>query len=99
MTEEYKRQTNELFYNVTHRGSKVSEASLTELLAMQKGLEAFIKEKKQKEFEEDVKALREAFEQFQAKYPSASWYVQVEQEGCFEEHDLFDLIDFTEIEP
>ena len=50
MTEEYKRQTNELFYNVTHRGSKVSEASLTELLAMQKGLEAFIKEKKQKEF-------------------------------------------------
>ena len=42
MTEEYKRQTNELFYNVTHRGSKVSEASLTELLAMQKGLEAFL---------------------------------------------------------
>lgn len=60
MTEEYKRQTNELFYNVTHRGSKVSEASLTELLAMQKGLEAFIKEKKQKEFEEDVKELRDS---------------------------------------
>lgn len=99
MTEEYKRQTNELFYNVTHRGSKVSEASLTELLAMQKGLEAFIKEKKQKEFEEDVKELREAFERFKAKYPSADWYVQVEQEGCFEEHDLFDLMDFTEIEP
>ena len=99
MTEEYKRQTNELFYNVTHRGSKVSEASLTELLAMQKGLEAFIKEKKQKEFEEDVKALREAFEQFQAKYPGANWYVQVEQEGRFEEHDLFDLMDFIEIEP
>lgn len=99
MTEEYKRQTNELFYNVTHRGSKVSEASLTELLAMQKGLEAFIKEKKQKEFEEDVKELREAFERFKAKYPSADWYVQVEQEGCFEEHDLFDLMDFSEIEP
>lgn len=99
MTEEYKRQTNELFYNVTHRGSKVSEASLTELLAMQKGLEAFIKEKKQKEFEEDVKELKEAFERFKAKYPSADWYVQVEQEGCFEEHDLFDLMDFTEIEP
>lgn len=99
MTEEYKRQTNELFYNVTHRGSKVSEASLTELLAMQKGLEAFIKEKKQKEFEEDVKELREAFERFKAKYPSADWYVEVEQEGCFEEHDLFDLMDFTEIEP
>lgn len=99
MTEEYKRQTNELFYNITHRGSKVSEASLTELLAMQKGLEAFIKEKKQKEFEEDVKELKEAFERFKAKYPSADWYVQVEQEGCFEEHDLFDLMDFTEIEP
>mgnify|MGYP001774977656 CR=1 FL=1 len=99
MTEEYKRQTNELFYNVTHRGSKVSEASLTELLAMQKGLEAFIKEKKQKEFEADVKELQEAFERFKAKYPSADWYVQVEQEGCFEEHDLFDLMDFTEIEP
>lgn len=99
MTEEYKRQTNELFYNVTHRGSKVSEASLTELLAMHKGLEAFIKEKKQKEFEEDVKELQEAFERFKAKYPSADWYVQVEQEGCFEEHDLFDLMDFTEIEP
>lgn len=63
---------------------------MTELLAMQKGLEAFIKE-----FEADVKALREAFEQFQAKYPDANWYVQVEQE----EHDLFDLMDFTEIEP
>lgn len=99
MTEEYKRQTNELFYNVTHRGSKVSEASLTELLAMQKGLEAFIKEKKQKEFEADVNALREAFEQFKAKYPGANWYVQVEQGGCFEEHDLFDLMDFIEIEP
>lgn len=99
MTEEYKRQTNELFYNVTHRGSKVSEASLTELLAMQKGLEAFIKEKKQKEFEADVKELQEAFERFKTKYPSADWYVQVEQEGCFEEHDLFDLMDFTEIEP
>lgn len=99
MTEEYKRQTNELFYNVTHRGSKVSEASLTELLAMQKGLEAFIKEKKQKEFEEDVKELREAFERFKAKYPSADWYVQVEQGGCVEEHDLFDLMDFIEIEP
>ena len=99
MTDEYKRQTNELFYNVTHRESKESEASLTELLAMQKGLEAFIKEKKRKEFEADVKALREAFEQFQAKYPGATWYVNVEQEGCFEEHDLFDLMDFTEIEP
>ena len=73
MTEEYKRQTNELFYNVTHRGSKVSEASLTELLAMQKGLEAFIKEKKQKEFEADVKALRKTIEDFKSKYPSANW--------------------------
>ena len=99
MTEEYKRQTNELFYNVTHRGSKVSEASLTELLAMQKGLEAFIKEKKQKEFEADVKALRKTIEDFKSKYPSADWIVEVEQEGCLEEHDLFDLMDFSRIEP
>lgn len=99
MTEEYKRQTNELFYNVTHRGSKVSEASLTELLAMQKGLEAFIKEKKQKEFETDVKALRKTIEDFKSKYPSADWIVEVEQEGCLEEHDLFDLMDFSRIEP
>lgn len=99
MTEEYKRQTNELFYNVTHRGSKVSEASLTELLAMQKGLEAFIKEKKQKEFEADVKALRKTIEDFKSKYPSADWIVEVEQEGCFEEHDLFDLMDYSRIEP
>lgn len=99
MTEEYKRQTNELFYNVTHRGSKVSEASLTELLAMQKGLEAFIKEKKQKEFETDVKALRKTIEDFKSKYSSADWIVEVEQEGCFEEHDLFDLMDFSRIEP
>lgn len=99
MTEEYKRQTNELFYNVTHRGSKVSEASLTELLAMQKGLEAFIKEKKQKEFEADVKALRKTIEDFKSKYPSADWYVEVEQEECLEEHDLFDLMDFSRIEP
>lgn len=99
MTEEFKRQTNELFYNVTHRGSKVSEASLTELLAMQKGLEAFIKEKKQKEFEADVKALRKTIEDFKSKYPSADWYVEVEQEGCLEEHDLFDLMDFSRIEP
>lgn len=99
MTEEYKRQTNELFYNVTHRGSKVSEASLTELLAMQKGLEAFIKEKKQKEFEADVKALRKTIEDFKSKYPNADWYVEVEQEGCLEEHDLFDLMDFSRIEP
>lgn len=95
MTEEYKRQTNELFYNVTHRGSKVSEASLTELLAMQKGLEAFIKEKKQKEFEADVKALRKTIKDFKSKYPSADWYV----EGCLEEHDLFDMMDFSRIEP
>lgn len=99
MTDEYKRQTNELFYNVTHRGSKVSEASLTELLAMQKGLEAFIKEKKQKEFEEDVKTLRKTIEDFKSKYPGADWYVEVEQEGCLEEHDLFDLMDFSRIEP
>ena len=99
MTEEYKRQVNDLFYNVTHRGSKVSEASLTELLAMQKGLEAFIKEKKQKEFETDVKALRKTIEDFKSKYPSADWIVEVEQEGCFEEHDLFDLMDFSRIEP
>ena len=95
MTEEYKRQTNELFY----RESKVSEASLTELLAMQKELEAFIKEKKQKEFEADVKALRKTIEDFKSKYPSADWYVEVEQEGCLEEHDLFDLMDFSRIEP
>lgn len=99
MTEEYKRQTNELFYNVTHRGSKVSEASLTELLAMQKGLEAFIKEKKQKEFEADVKALRKTIEDFKSKYPGADWYVEVEQEGCLEEHDLFDLMDYSKIVP
>ena len=99
MTEEYKRQTNELFYNVTHRGSKVSEASLTELLAMQKGLEAFIKEKKQKEFETDVKALRKTIEDFKSKYPGADWYVEVDQEGCLEERDLFDLMDFSRIKP
>lgn len=98
MTEEYKRQTNELFYNVTHRGRKVSEASLTELLAMKKGLEAFIKEKKQKEFEADVKALRKTIEDFKSKYPGADWYVEVEQEGCLEEHDLFDMMDFSRIE-
>lgn len=99
MTEEYKRQTNELFYNVTHRGSKVSEASLTELLAMQSGLEQIIKEKKKLEFETDVKTLRKTIEDFKSKYPSADWYVEVEQEGCFEEHDLFDLMDFSRIEP
>ena len=64
---------NELFYNVTHRGSK---------LAMQKGLE------------EDVKALRKTIEDFKSKYPGADWYVEVEQE----EHDLFDLMDFSRIE-
>lgn len=61
---------------------------MTELLAMQKGLEAFIKEKKQKEFEKDL-------EDFKSKYPGADWYV----EGCFEEHDLFDLMDFSRIVP
>ncbi len=68
---------------------------MTELLAMQKGLEAFIKEKKQKEFEADVKALRKTIEDFKSKYPGADWYV----EGCLEEHDLFDLMDFSRIEP
>lgn len=68
---------------------------MTELLAMQKGLEAFIKEKKQKEFETDVKALRKTIEDFKSKYPGADWYVEVEQE----EHDLFDLMDFSRIEP
>lgn len=67
---------------------------MTELLAMQKGLEAFIKEKKQKEFEEDVKALRKTIEDFKSKYPGADWYVEVEQE-----HDLFDLMDFSRIVP
>lgn len=99
MTEEYKRQTNELFYNVTHRGSKVSEASLTELLAMQSGLDQIIKEKKKSQFEADVKALRKTIEDFKSKYPGADWYVEVEQEGCYEEHDLFDLMDFSRIEP
>lgn len=61
---------------------------------MQKGLEAFIKE-----FEADVKALRKTIEDFKSKYPSADWYVEVEQEGCLEEHDLFDLMDFSRIEP
>ena len=72
---------------------------MTELLAMQKGLEAFIKEKKQKEFEADVKALRKTIEDFKSKYPGTDWYVEVEQEGRFEEHDLFDLMDFSRIEP
>lgn len=72
---------------------------MTELLAMQKGLEAFIKEKKQKEFETDVKALRKTIEDFKSKYPGADWIVEVEQEGCLEEHDLFNLMDFSRIEP
>lgn len=99
MTEEYKRQVNDLFYNVTHRVSDISKADLNELLAMQTGLEQIIKEKKQHEFETDVKALRKTIEDFKSKYPSADWYVEVEQEGCFEEHDLFDLMDFSKIEP
>ena len=66
---------------------------------MQKGLEAFIKEKKQKEFEADVKELQEAFERFKAKYPSADWYVQVEQEGVLWRTWPVWLMDFTEIEP
>lgn len=99
MTEEYKRQVNDLFYNVTHRGSDISNASLNELLAMQSGLEQIIKEKKKLAFETDVKALRKTIEDFKSKYPSADWIVEVEQEGCFEEHDLFDLMDFSRIEP
>lgn len=99
MTEEYKRQVNDLFYNVTHRGSDISKADLNELLAMQTGLEQIIKEKKKSAFEADVKVLRKTIEDFKSKYPSADWYVEVEQEGCLEEHDLFDLMDFSKIEP
>lgn len=99
MTGEYKRQVNDLFYNVTHRESDISKADLNELLAMQTGLEQIIKEKKKTAFEADVKALRKTIEDFKSKYPSADWYVEVEQEGGFEEHDLFDLMDFSKIEP
>lgn len=99
MTEDRKRQINDLFYNVTHRGSDISKADLNELLAMQTGLDQIIKEKKKSQFEADVKALRKTIEDFKSKYPSADWYVEVEQEGCLEEHDLFDLMDFSRIEP
>ena len=100
MTEEYRIQTDDLFYNVTHRGTKVSDASLTELLAMRSGLDAIIKEKKQKIFEKRVKELEATIEAFKKDFPSATWYVTVENnEGCMEDHDLFDLMDFTDIEP
>lgn len=82
MTGEYKRQVNDLFYNVTHRESDISKADLNELLAMQTGLEQIIKEKKKTAFEADVKALRKTIEDFKSKYPSADWYVEVEQEGA-----------------
>lgn len=99
MTEEYKRQTNELFYNVTHRGSKVSEASLTELLAMQKGLEAFIEEKKEQEFRVRVNQLKAMMEQFKKDFPCASWYVSIDTDDGLWETDLFDHMDYSCIEP
>ena len=99
MTEDRKREINDLFYNVTHRGSDISKADLNELLAMQTGLDQIIKEKKKSQFEADVKALRKTIEDFKSKYPGADWYVEVEQEGCLEEHDLFDLMGFSRIEP
>lgn len=100
MTEECKRQTNELFYNVMHNHTDLMKADLTELLAMQSGLDHIIEEKKQEEFQARVKQIKTMMEKFKKDYPSASWYVVVEtSEGLNDEIDLFDHMDYHCIEP
>lgn len=94
MTEDYKRQTNDLFYNVVHNNKNVSDASLNDLLAMQSGLEQFIKEKKQKDFDEKVKAIKDAVKALKREYPCTSAYVVLN--ATYEEGEDFDMIDYIE---
>ncbi len=99
MTEEYKRQTNELFYNVMHNHTDLMKADLNELLAMQSGLEHIIEEKKQEEFQTRVKQIKAMMEQFKKDFPCASWYVSIDTDDGLWETDLFDHMDYSCIEP
>lgn len=91
MSEDRKRQLWEDAWNIMNY-HKVDNVSLTQLETVQVCINLLHKEQKEQEFEKDKDELLNHIKQFVNKYPSATWYVGIECDGCTENVDLLDYI-------